>query len=82
MGRLTSSLIGFWKMWQMWGMCTTCDRANLTPSFPPSPPPSARLDAALDLEYYATEPYSGSYFLEEMRGLADATGLPLEVCLY
>lgn len=36
------------------------------------------LDAALDLEYYATEPYSGSYFLEEMRGLADATGLPLE----
>ncbi|KJE94496.1 hypothetical protein CAOG_05130 [Capsaspora owczarzaki ATCC 30864] len=33
------------------------------------------LDAALDLTFDATNPYTGSYFLDEMHGLADATGL-------
>nr|KAG5714795.1 hypothetical protein BaRGS_000283 [Batillaria attramentaria] len=33
------------------------------------------LDAALDLELLATERYTGSYFYEEARGLADAAGI-------
>ncbi|XP_070541871.1 protein dcd1A-like [Ptychodera flava] len=33
------------------------------------------LDLALDLEILATEKYTGKYFLDELRGLADASGL-------
>ncbi|KAL5471501.1 hypothetical protein EMCRGX_G029624 [Ephydatia muelleri] len=33
------------------------------------------LDAALDLEILATEAFTGTYFLDEIKGLADATGL-------
>ena len=39
-----------------------------------------RLDVALDYEIDATGKYSGSYFLEEIKGLADATGLDYKVC--
>ena len=34
-----------------------------------------RLDVALDLEILATKPYSGSYFLEEIKGLAEGAGV-------
>lgn len=40
----------------------------------------ARLDVALDYEIDVTGKYSGSYFLEEIKGLADATGLDYKVC--
>lgn len=33
-----------------------------------------RLDAALDLEYDITKQYTSSYFEEEIKGLADASG--------
>ncbi len=33
-----------------------------------------RLEAALDLEYEVTRLYSGKYFEEEIKGLADASG--------
>jgi hypothetical protein len=33
------------------------------------------LDVALDLEILATEPYTGDYFLPEIKGLADASGV-------
>ena len=33
------------------------------------------VDGALDLTYLVTEPYTPSYFYEEMRGLADASGI-------
>jgi len=36
---------------------------------------AARLDAALDTELAITEKYSGEYFNEEIKGMADATGL-------
>jgi len=39
----------------------------------------ARLDAALDYEIDITTQYSGTYFLEEIKGLADATGLDYKV---
>jgi hypothetical protein len=35
---------------------------------------TCRLDAALDLEYDITKQYTGSYFEEEIKGLADASG--------
>ncbi len=38
-----------------------------------------RLDVALDLETAITKKYSGSYFYEEMKGMADATGLDEKV---
>ena len=38
-----------------------------------------RLEAALDLEILGTEPFTGDYFLEEIKGLADATGLDYKV---
>ena len=38
------------------------------------------LDAALDLEILATEWYSGDYFLQEIKGLADASGVDYKVC--
>ena len=38
-----------------------------------------RLDVALDYEIDITDKYSGSYFLEEIKGLADATGLDYKV---
>lgn len=38
-----------------------------------------RLDVALDYEIDITGKYSGSYFLEEIKGLADATGLDYKV---
>ena len=43
-----------------------------------------RLDEALDYEIDVTDKYSGSYFLEEIKGLADATGLDYKVhtCLF
>lgn len=34
-----------------------------------------RLDAALDLEYDVTKQYTGSYFEEEIKGLADGSGV-------
>ena len=46
------------------------------PAFTCSPP---RLDLALDLEIAVTELYTGSYFLEEIKGLADATGIDYKV---
>ena len=59
---------------------------SLPPSLPPSltflrplSPPS--LDLALDLEIAVTELYTGSYFLEEIKGLADATGIDYKVRL-
>lgn len=33
-----------------------------------------RLEAALDLEYDITSEFTGSYFEEEIKGLADASG--------
>ena len=41
-----------------------------------------RLDVALDYEIDITGKYSGSYFLEEIKGLADATGLDYKVYKY
>ena len=38
-----------------------------------------RLDVALDLEKDATEKFTGSYFHEEIRGMADSTGLDEKV---
>lgn len=38
-----------------------------------------RLDVALDYEIDITDKYSGGYFLEEIKGLADATGLDYKV---
>ena len=38
-----------------------------------------RLDAALDLEILATEDFTGDYFLQEIRGLADASGVDYKV---
>ena len=38
-----------------------------------------RVEAACDLEVLATAKYSGPYFLEEIKGLADATGLDYKV---
>ena len=49
---------------------------HFTP-FTRSPPPS--LDLALDLEIAVTDVYTGSYFLEEIQGLADATGIDYKV---
>jgi len=34
------------------------------------------MDVALDLTYDATRPYTGVYFEEEIKGMADATGIP------
>ena len=42
-------------------------------------PFSSSLDAALDLEILVTERYTGSYFLEEIKGIADATGIDYKV---
>ena len=39
-----------------------------------------RLDIALDLELLATKRHTGEYFFEEVRGLADATGVDYKVC--
>lgn len=39
----------------------------------------ARLEAALDLEILVTDKYSGPYFLEEIKGLADASGVDYKV---
>jgi hypothetical protein len=36
------------------------------------------LDTALDLTYAATSKYTGSYFIDEMQGMADATHYPIE----
>ena len=36
---------------------------------------SFRLDLALDFEILATRPYSGPYFLEEIKGLAKGAGM-------
>ena len=33
----------------------------------------------MDLEILATEPFTGDYFLEEIKGLADATGMDYKV---
>ena len=33
------------------------------------------VDGALDLTYLLTEPYTPKYFYDEMRGLADASGI-------
>ena len=33
------------------------------------------VDGALDLTYLLTEPFTPAYFYEEMRGLADASGI-------
>ena len=38
-----------------------------------------RLDVALDLEKDATEKFTGAYFHEEIRGMADSTGLDEKV---
>ncbi len=45
----------------------TCLYVNVTINF-------ISLEAALDLEYEITRRYSGKYFEEEIRGLADASG--------
>ena len=37
------------------------------------------LDVALDAELDVTGPFTGAYFFEEARGLADATGLDIKV---
>lgn len=42
-------------------------------------PPLPSLDLALDLEIAVTDIYTGSYFLEEIQGLADATGIDYKV---
>ena len=41
-----------------------------------------RLDVALDLEILATEPYTGDYFLPEIKGLADASGVNYKASIY
>ena len=38
-----------------------------------------RLDVALDIETAITKKFSGSYFYEEMKGMAAATGLDEKV---
>lgn len=38
-----------------------------------------RLDVALDLELLATDKYTGDYFFEEARGLAEAAGIDYKV---
>ena len=43
---------------------------------------TCRLDAALDLEILVTEPYTGDYFLQEIKGLADATGINYRVPIF
>ena len=58
----------------------------LIPSLLPSltflrPLSTPSLDLALDLEIPVTELYTGSYFLEEIKGLADATGIDYKVRL-
>ena len=58
----------------------------LIPSLLPSltflrPLSTPSLDLALDLEIAVTELYTGSYFLEEIKGLADATGIDYKVRL-
>ena len=37
------------------------------------------MDAALELEELATQKYSGEYFLDEMKGMSDSTGIDLKV---
>ena len=37
------------------------------------------LDVALDLEILATEEFTGEYFLEEIKGLADSSGVDYKV---
>lgn len=39
----------------------------------------SRLDAALDLEILVTERYTGDYFLQEIKGLADSSGVDYKV---
>ena len=36
---------------------------------------ASRLEGALDLEYIITRRYTGKYFEEEIKGLADASGI-------
>ena len=36
------------------------------------------LDVALDLENLATDRFTGSYFHDEMKGMADSTGLDIK----
>ena len=38
-----------------------------------------RLERALDLELSITRKYSGSYFYEEAQGIADGSGVDLQV---
>ena len=37
------------------------------------------LDIAFDLESLLTDKFTGSYFFDELRGMADATGLDYKV---
>lgn len=37
------------------------------------------LDVALDLEILVTEEFTGDYFLEEIKGLADSSGVDYKV---
>lgn len=37
------------------------------------------MDAALDLEMLVTDSYTGKYFLDQINGMADATGLEAKV---
>jgi len=58
---------------------------SLNSSVPWIPPKMAKwvadvgLSVALDLTYDATKKFSGSYFFEEMQGMADATGLDFKM---
>ena len=73
-----SSQNGSWMILQMWGkychyrcsprILSTIVANNYNLLLP------CRLDAALDLEYDITKQYTGSYFEEEIKGLADASG--------
>ena len=37
------------------------------------------LDTALDLENAITDRYTGKYFMEQMHGMSDATGIDIKV---
>lgn len=68
MERLISFLAGFWKTWQTWGQFLLLVIITLEWVV------VLRLEDALDLEYDVTSRFTGKYFEEEIRGLADASG--------
>ena len=59
----------------MLGKCASITARDSTIMYQWVNPHSYRLDAALDLEYDITNLYTGSYFEQEISGLAAASGV-------